>query len=55
LVKGYGAGEDPWLIAFTQIHGDPARDPAWLELDRFLFQEFTHESGRAPCPAHRRR
>ncbi len=24
VVKGYGAGEESWLIAFTQLHGDPA-------------------------------
>lgn len=46
VVKGYGANEESWLIAFTQLHGDPARPEVWLELDRFLQQEFTHESGR---------
>ena len=45
-VKGYGAGEESWLIAFTQIHGDPARESVWLELDQFLAQEFEHESGQ---------
>ena len=46
VVKGYGAEEESWLIAFTQIHGDPAREPIWLELDKFLGQEFEHESGQ---------
>ena len=46
VVKGYGAGEESWLIAFTQIHGDPARDQVWHELDQFLLQRFTHESGQ---------
>jgi phage terminase large subunit GpA len=46
VVKGYGADEESWLIAFTQLHGDPAREPVWHELDRFLAQEFEHESGR---------
>ena len=46
VVKGYGAGEESWLVAFTQIHGDPARESVWLELDRFLAQEFEHESGQ---------
>jgi phage terminase large subunit GpA-like protein len=46
VVKGYGAGEESWLIAFTQIHGDPAREQVWLDLDKFLGQSFTHESGR---------
>ena len=46
VVKGYGAGEESWLIAFTQIHGDPAREQVWFDLDKFLRQEFTHESGQ---------
>jgi phage terminase large subunit GpA-like protein len=45
-VKGYGAGEESWLIAFSQFHGDPGRDQVWLELDRFLQQRFTHEGGQ---------
>jgi phage terminase large subunit GpA-like protein len=46
VVKGYGAGEESWLIAFTQLQGDPARPQVWLDLDKFLQQEFTHESDR---------
>jgi phage terminase large subunit GpA-like protein len=46
VVKGYGGGEESWLIAFTQIHGDPARDTVWLELDQFLRQRFVHENGQ---------
>lgn len=46
VVKGYGAGEESWLIAFTQLHGDPARAEVWQELDQFLSQEFEHESGQ---------
>lgn len=45
-VKGYGAGEESWLVAYTQIHGDPARDPVWHDLDAFLGQTFDHESGQ---------
>jgi phage terminase large subunit GpA-like protein len=45
-VKGYGAGEESWLIAFSQFHGDPGRDEVWIELDQFLRQTFAHESGR---------
>lgn len=53
-VKGYGAGEESWLIAHTQVHGDPGLDSTWLQLDEFLTQEFTHQSGRklkAMCTA----
>ncbi len=45
-VHGFGAGEESWLIAFSQIHGDPGRDQTWLELDQFLRQRFEHESGQ---------
>lgn len=45
-VKGYGAAEESWLIATTQIPGDPGREKVWHELDTFLRQPFTHESGR---------
>ena len=46
VVKGYGAGEESWLIAFTQLHGDPACEAVWFELDKFLGQTFDHESGQ---------
>lgn len=45
-VKGYGAGEASWLIAVGQVHGDPAKDSTWLELDKELVATFDHESGR---------
>jgi len=46
VVKGYGEGEESWTIAFTQLHGDPAREGVWQELDQFLSQSFEHESGQ---------
>ena len=46
VVKGYGADEESWLIAFTLLHGDPARGQVWHELDQFLGQSFKHESGQ---------
>jgi len=46
-VHGFGAGEESWLIAWTQIHGDPGRDETWQDLDRFLFtHKFDHQSGQ---------
>lgn len=45
-VKGYGAGEESWLIAWGEIAGDPARDQVWLELDQLLRQEWEHAGGR---------
>jgi phage terminase large subunit GpA-like protein len=46
VVKGYGAAEESWLIAFHQFMGDPAREQPWYDLDTFLQQEWAHESGR---------
>ncbi len=45
-IVGFGAAEESWLIAYRQIHGDPAQAQVWLELDEFLLQERVHESGR---------
>jgi len=46
VVKGFGGGEESWLVAFTQLHGDPAREAVWFDLDKFLTQTFDHVSGR---------
>ena len=46
VVKGYGAGEESWLIAFTQLQGDPATEAVWFDLDQFLGQKFDHVSGQ---------
>jgi phage terminase large subunit GpA-like protein len=49
-VKGYGAGEQSWLIALAQFHGDPGQESGpkspWPDLDQFLKGEFLHESGQ---------
>lgn len=54
-VKGFGAGEESWLIATGQIAGDPERDAVWHELDATVLQQaWTHESGqvmRVDCTA----
>lgn len=44
-VVGYGAQEESWLIAFSQFNGNPEREQVWFEIDKFLQQEFEHESG----------
>jgi len=44
-VKGFGAGEESWLIAYEQLHGDPGQQKVWDDLDNFLRQKFDHESG----------
>lgn len=45
-VKGFGAAEESWLVAYEAIYGDPGTEAFWLEVDRFLLQTFQHESGR---------
>lgn len=46
VAKGYGQDEESWLIAFSQIFGDPSRAEVWRELDKFIAQEFVTESGK---------
>jgi len=46
IVKGYGAGEESWLIEWEQFLGDPAEPAVWLELDKYLVSPFTHAGGR---------
>ena len=44
-VMGWGAGEECWLVAFSQLQGDPGRPEVWYELDSFLAQKWTAPSG----------
>jgi len=46
VVKGYGAGEESWLIDYQRLDGDPSATKIWSELDRYLAQQFPHASGR---------
>jgi len=46
VVKGWGAGEESWLIAYMQFFGDPGQSQVWAELDEFLLTRFKHESGQ---------
>lgn len=45
-VKGYGVGEESWLIATAQIPGDPKLEQPWHDLDVILQQEWRHVSGQ---------
>jgi phage terminase large subunit GpA-like protein len=46
-VKGYGAGEESWLISWGQVIMEPAAPAkAWLELDQLLQQDWEHAGGR---------
>lgn len=45
VVKGWGAGEESWLIRYEQFFGDPGTPEVWTELDKFLLETFRHASG----------
>lgn len=45
IVKGYGAGEESWLIAHQQFLGDPGTEQVWFELDDFLKRKFLRTTG----------
>lgn len=46
VVKGWGAEEESWLIAFEEFFGDPGQQKVWNEVDEFLRTEWKHVSGR---------
>lgn len=46
-VKGYGADEESWLVAYTVLNGDPGQGDVWAELDEFLRTRFTQADGSA--------
>ena len=47
VVKGYGAGEESWLVDYERLPGDPSASGVWADLDRYHAQTFVHEtSGR---------
>lgn len=53
-IKGYGEGEESWLIAASSVPGDPEQDEPWLKLDEILREPWKHESGvdmRIECVA----
>jgi phage terminase large subunit GpA-like protein len=45
VVKGYGAGEESWLIEWEVFLGDPAGEEVWQAADRYLVGAFAHQSG----------
>jgi phage terminase large subunit GpA-like protein len=44
-VKGWGDGEESWLISYQQFFGDPGQADVWKELDEFLVTRFKHAGG----------
>lgn len=46
LIKGWGRGEESWLIDWTQLWGDPGAPEVWAALEAALFaRSWTHASG----------
>ena len=46
VVKGWGAEEESWLIAYEEFFGDPGQQQVWNAVDEFLRTEWKHASGR---------
>lgn len=46
VVKGWGAKEESWLIAYQQIFGDPGAEDVWNEMDSFLLLAWETAGGQ---------
>jgi phage terminase large subunit GpA-like protein len=44
-VRGWGRGEESWLIHWEAIFGDPGRPEVWQTLEATLTRGWAHESG----------
>lgn len=44
-VKGWGKGQESWLIYMNQLWGDPGEPEVWAELQDVLLRTWTHVSG----------
>ena len=44
-VVAWGADYESWGIEFKVLHGDPAEQDVWSQLDALLEKKYTHESG----------
>lgn len=45
VMRGFGRDEESWLLYWTEIYGDPAKDEVWKQLDDILLKPVRHESG----------
>lgn len=45
LVKGWGEGQESWLITHQRLHGDPDLPDVWARLETLLTKAYEHESG----------
>lgn len=44
-IKGWGAGQESWLIRHARLYGDPQQREVWERLDALLLHEWKHASG----------
>lgn len=44
-IVGWGIKEESWSLGFRVIHGDPARNEVWDDLDNILEQNIKHQNG----------
>ncbi len=44
-VKGWGEGQESWLITHQRIYGDPDLPDVWARLETLLTRGYQHESG----------
>lgn len=44
-VRAWGEGEQSWLVNHGKIHGDPAQQDVWEQLDNVLMMQFRHVDG----------
>lgn len=54
IIRGFGRGEESWLIYRGEIYGDPIYEEVLEELDKLIFQTFHHPYGGElfiPCTA----
>jgi len=47
VVKGWGAGQESWLIEHRRFYGDPGRNEVWEQLDVWRTKRYAHEAGGA--------
>lgn len=45
VIRGWGVGEESWLINWAEIHGDPAQNEVWAQLDDLLNMDFIRDDG----------
>lgn len=50
VIRGWGAGEQSWLIYHTEIYGDPALSNVWIQLKSLLQSPIQHELGATLTP-----